>query len=153
MKKQLIAAFAVLSATLLLSGVSMAQRCSEPGVIKSVTKARSAGFETITFEVLSKDPKFEVKNAKPPFSMYASEKPLRIKGSAFKSIVFREVNWTCKIRENLSAATATITAVKNIEQFEGQVEYIIGYSARSKYVGQSSAATKTGRKITLKFKR
>jgi hypothetical protein len=94
-----------------------------------------------------------VTNVRPPFSEYGSEKTLRIRGTYFKSVVFRDINWMCKITESLSAKTSNIRAVKNIELFEGQAEYIIGYAKKGSYVGKTSTKTKRGRLIALKFKK
>ncbi len=149
--------FIILAACVMLfvfSSLTFAQgKCTEPGSIKRVTKTRSGNFEYVTFEVLSAGPTYEVKNAKRPFQMYGDEKILRIKGNFFKSIVFRDVYWMCEIAENFSAATSNIMAVKMIEQFEGQVEYIIGYRTRAKYVGVSMTGTGSSRKVVLKFRR
>lgn len=156
MKSKQFIIVTVSAAILMFAGLASAQkRCNETGSIKSVTKSSSGNFELVTFEVLSAKPTFKVSNSHPPFSMYGSEKPLRIKGNAFKSVVIRDVVWTCTIAENLSAKTSTITAVKNVEQFEGQVEYVVGYSTRSKFVSSSSTHTRGGKstKITLKFKK
>lgn len=117
-----------------------------------VTKSRSGNFELVTFELKANDPNYEVTNAKPPFQMYGSERILRIKGKAFKSIVFRDVAWQCKIRENFSAATSTVMGIKNVEQFEGQVEYVIGYSAKAKFVSSYVYGIGSS-KVVLKFKR
>lgn len=154
MKNKLFIMAAVCAAILAFSGIASAQmaNCSEPGSILRVTKSRAGRFELVTFEVKANDPNYEVTNAKPPFQMYGDEKILRIKGKAFKSIVFRGINWTCNIRENFRAATTTIMAVKNIEQFEGQVEYIIGYSNKSKFVGASASGVGST-KVVLKFRR
>ena len=145
------AAFAVV---LTLSGLTAAQnKCTEDGSIRSVTKASAGNFETVAFDVLIKKPDFKVTRARPPFSQYGSEKPLRIRGKYFQSIVFRGINWECKIAEALSAGTANIKAVKSIEQFEGQVEYIIGYNKRGSYVGQSVTRTRKGSRVTLRFRK
>lgn len=137
----------------MLSGLAAAQKCTEDGTIKRVTKASSGKYETVRFEMLIKEPTFEVTNAKPPFSMYGSEKRLRIKGTYFKSIVIRGINWTCKIVENFTAATSNIKAIKSVEQFEGQVEYIIGYAKKGSYAGESITKTKKGSIVVLKFKK
>jgi hypothetical protein len=154
MKNKLFITVAVSAIIFAFSSIASAQLsyCSEPGSIMRVTKSRQGKFELVTFELKANDPNYEVTNAKPPFQMYGSERILRIKGKAFKSIVFRGVNWTCKIRENFAAATTTVMAVKSIEQFEGQVEYIIGYSNRSKFVGTSASGVGST-KVVLKFKR
>jgi hypothetical protein len=155
MKNKLMVIVAVCAAILMMSSLSMAQLkiCTEDGSIKRVTKSAAGKYETVTFEVLYDSPKYNVSNAKRPFSEYGSEKRLRIRGKQFKSIVFTGVNWTCKIGEKLSAKTSNITAVKSIEQFEGQVEYIIGYNRKGSYVGETSTRFGKGRKIVLKFKR
>jgi hypothetical protein len=145
------AAFAVV---LTLAGLTSAQnKCTEAGSIRSVSKASSGNFETVTFDVMIKKPDFKVTRARPPFSEYGSEKRLRIRGRYFQSIVFRGINWECKIAEALSASTSNIKAVKSIEQFEGQVEYIIGYDKRGSYVGQSVTRTRKGSRVTLKFRK
>ena len=146
-----VAAFA---AIMVLSGLTAAQiKCTEAGTIRSVTKASSGNFETVTFDVMNKKPDFKVSKARPPFSQYGSEERLRIRGNYFQSIVFRGINWECKITEALSAKTTNIKAVRSIEQFEGQVEYIIGYNKRGSYVGQSVTRTRKGSRVTLKFKK
>ena len=146
-----VAAFA---AIMVLSGLTAAQiKCTEAGTIRSVTKASSGNFETVTFDVMNKKPDFKVSKARPPFSQYGSEERLRIRGNYFQSIVFRGINWECKITEALSAKTNNIKAVRSIEQFEGQVEYIIGYNKRGSYVGQSVTRTRKGSRVTLKFKK
>jgi hypothetical protein len=153
-KNKFLIAIALCAVVFAFSSVAMAQmpNCNEPGSIMRVTKSRSGKFELVTFELKANDPNYEVKNAKPPFQMYGDEKTVRIKGNAFKSIVFRDVAWQCKIRENFSAKTTTVQGIKNIEQFEGQVEYIIGYSNRSKFVSSYVYGVGSS-KVVLKFKR
>ena len=155
MKNKIFILAAVFAATFAFSTVTFAQqqRCTEDGSIKRVTKSVSGNFELVTFEVLSTDPAYKVTTAKVPFSEYGSEKPLHIKGPYYKSIVLTGINWTCKISEKLSAATTTITAVKSVEQFEGQVEYIIGYKTKGKFVSSYKTGTGNSRKVVLKFKR
>jgi hypothetical protein len=153
-KNKFLIALAACAVIFVFSSFAKAQmpNCSEPGSILRVTKSRSGNFELVTFELKANDPNYEVKNAKPPFYDYSGDNKLRIKGKVFKSIVFRDVAWQCKIRENFSAATSTVMGIKNVEQFEGQVEYVIGYSAKAKFV--SSYAYGIGStKVVLKFKR
>ena len=139
---------------LVFSNFVLAQeKCTEENSIKRVSKSRAGNFEYVTFDVGADAPEYSVKNAKRPFQRYAEEKYLRIKGNYFKSIVFRGVYWTCEIGQSLRAATSQVMDVKNIEQFEGQVEYIIGYRTKSKYVGVSMTGTGSKRQIVLKFKK
>ncbi len=146
---------AAIAAVMTFANISPSQshRCHEDGVIRSVTKARSGNFETVTFDVLIKKPDYTVSDAKPPFQEYGSEKRLRITGPHYKSIVFRGINWECTIGERFAAKTSNIKAVKSIEQFEGQVEYIVGYAKRSSYIGVTSTRIPRGRRIVLKFKK
>lgn len=154
MKSKTLIFTTAFAAVLAFAGLTSAQiKCTETGTIRSVSKASSGNFETVTFDVMIKDPDFKVSKARPPFSQYGSEKRLRIRGNYHQSIVFRGINWECKIAEALSAKTSNIKAVKNIEQFEGQVEYIIGYDKRGSYVGRSVVRTRKGSRVTLKFRK
>jgi hypothetical protein len=154
MKKKFLLTLAVCAVIFAFSSVATAQlkNCTEPGSIMSVKKSRVGKFEYVTFELKANDPNYEVSNAKPPFTDYSGDTVLRIKGRAFKSIQFRGVSAECKIRENFSAATTTVQGIKNTEQFEGYVTYVIGYSAKAKYVGDSVSGVGSS-KVTLKFKR
>jgi hypothetical protein len=154
MKNKFLITLAAAAFIFMFSGIATAQLsyCSEPGSLMRVTKSRVGRFEYVTFELKANDPSYTVENAKPPFYDYSGEKRLRIKGTAFKSVNFRSIAWQCKIRENFAAATTTVQGIKNVEQFEGYVKYIIGYSAKSKYVGVSASGVGST-KVVLKFKR
>jgi len=118
-----------------------------------VTKARNGNFETVTFDVQSSKPDYEVKTEKPPFQEYGSEKQIRIAGKYYKSVYFKSVAWTCTIAEKLKASTSNIVAVRNIEQFEGYVNYIIGFRQKGSYVGTTASTTGNRTKIAVKFRR
>jgi len=154
MKKHLLilltAAFTLFALSIAASAQSPCR--NDPGSIRSVTKARSGNFETVTFEIYDGNPDVTVSNAKPPFEGYGG-KHLRIPGKAWKEVLLRGIFWTCKIKENFAAATRTITGIKQTEQFEGQVSYVIGYTAKPKYVGQTNTVSGKTRRITLKFRR
>jgi hypothetical protein len=137
---------------LALSCVAQAN-CKEDGSIRSVTKARMGNFETVTFDVNSATPDYEVKTEKPPFQQYGSEKTLRIKGPYYKSVYFKSVAWTCNIVEKVKASTSNIAAVKNIEQFEGYIDYIIGYKKKGSYISTTKSTVGKRTKIVVKFKR
>ena len=135
-----------------LSSVAQS-KCTESGSIRSVTKARSGGFETVTFDVQSAKPDYEVTTQKAPFQDYSGDKTIRIKGPYYKSIYFKSVNWTCNIVENLKAPTTNVAGVKNIEQFEGYVNYIVGFRKKGSYVGTTKTTTGNRTKVVLKFRR
>ena len=153
MKKHLLTLLSVASVLLALSIAASAQGpCKDPGSIRSVTKARTGNFETVTFLINDGEPEVTVSNAKPPFEDYGG-KHLRIPGKAWKEVLLRGIFWTCTIKENFGAQTRTITGIKQTEQFEGQARYVIGYSAKAKYVGQTNTVSGKTRKIVLKFRR
>jgi hypothetical protein len=132
---------------------SVGQKCTEQGSIKRVTKAKAGNFETVTFEVNSANPDYSVETSRPPFTLGESDKTIHIRGKYFKSVNFKSVVWTCRIAESLSTPTVTIMDVRNTEQFEGYVTYVIGYRTKSKYVGTTKITTGDKTKIAVKFRR
>ena len=156
MKNKLTILAAVACGIVVLASAASAQqqRCTEAGSIRSITKARSGNFETVTFEFVGNGlpEKAEVRDVKPPIENYGGDN-LHMKGRVFKSVFFAMVAWTCDIRENFKAKTSTIRDIKQTEQFEGYVSYAIGYTAKSKYVGKSVVHGKRTTKFIVKFRR
>lgn len=155
MKNKFLTIAAVCAVLSILSGFSQAQikKCTEHGAITSVVKSRSGNFEFVTFEVLSDSPDYKVTDAKAPFTDYSGETRLRIKGKYFKRIALKGITWDCEITEKFSAKTSTIMGIKNVEQFEGYVTYVIGYRTKAKYVSTEVTGTGSSRKIILKFRK
>ncbi len=153
MKNKLLILSSVCVMVLGLSTISLAQKCTEDGAIRRVTKARTGNFETVTFEVNSTGPNYQISTAHPPFKYSEGDRLLHIRGKSFKEIQFKSVFWTCKIAENFSAHTAQIIDVKQTDQFEGYVSYVIGYRTKSKYVGVSKSTDGGKTKVVIKFKR
>jgi hypothetical protein len=119
-----------------------------------VTKTRSGNFETVTFVLNARTPPDHViEDTHPPFTYSESDDVVHVRGKVFKSIQFRGVFWTCSIAENFKADTKTIMDVKQDEQFEGYVSYVIGYTKKSKYVGKSVVKNGKRCKVILKFRR
>ncbi|HEV7698947.1 MAG TPA: hypothetical protein VGO43_01825 [Pyrinomonadaceae bacterium] len=107
----------------------------------------------MTFEYFgTKLPTVEISDEKPPITNYPGDN-LHMKGRAFKGVHIHMVVWDCNIRENFRAATSTIKDVKQTEQFEGYVSYVIGYSPKSKYIGKSIVRAGRLTKLVIKFKR
>jgi hypothetical protein len=155
MKNKLLVLAAISCSIVALSIAATAQGpCKDPGSIRSVTKARMGNFETVTFEIVGNalPDTVEVRDEKPPITNYGGDN-LHMKGPYFKSVNLRMVPWTCDIRENLHAATRTITGVKQEEQFEGYVGYAIGYTSKRKYVGVIKTTGAKTSKVVVKFRR
>ena len=139
---------------LVFSPVSFGQgRCKGDGSIRSVTKAHKGNFDTVTFDVQSASPDYEVRTEKPPFQEYGEGKTIRIAGKYYKSVYFKSVSRMCTIPEKVKASTSNIAGVRNIEQFEGYVNYIIGYRKRGSYAGTTAITSGDHTKIIVKFKR
>ena len=153
MKYKLITLAATCGMLLILSIFSFGQKCTEPRSIKRVTKAKAGNFEIVTFEVNSGNPDYSVETSHPPFTLGESDKTIHIRGKYFKSVHFKSVFWTCKIAESFSAHTTQIMDVRNTEQFEGYVTYVIGYRTKSKYVGTTKTTTGDKTKVVVKFRR
>ena len=153
MKKHLLILSAI---AVFVSGMSVAASaqgpCKDPGSVRSVTKTRSGNFETVTFLINDGDPEVTVSDVKPPFEDYGGTH-LRIPGKAWKEVLLRGIFWTCDIKENFRASTKTITGIKQTEQFEGQASYVIGYSSKKKYVGETNTVSGKTRRIVIKFRR
>jgi hypothetical protein len=156
MKNKLTIIAALCCGIVMLSLTASAQlkACSEQGSVRSVTKARSGDFETVTFEIVGRRlPQVaEVRDEKPPIENYGGDN-LHMRGRAFKSVHFHLVPWGCRIREDLHAQTTTIKDVKQMEQFEGYVTYAIGYTPRSKYAGKAVIHGRRTTKFIVKFRR
>lgn len=142
------AAFAILAASVTAPAQGP---CKDPGSIRSVTKARERNFETVTFLVNDGNPDVTVSDVQPPFEDYGG-KHLRIPGKAWKEVLLRGIFWTCTIDQNFRAKTTTIAGIKQTEQFEGQASYVIGYSSKKKYVGQTNTIFGKTRKIVISFR-
>ena len=155
MQKKLLTILSACIFLLTVSAFTFGQGpCKEAGSIRSVTKARAGNFETVTFLFNGhKLPQnIDVSNETPPITNYGGDN-LHMKGKAFKGVHMNLLPWTCKIRENFGVATTTIRDIKNTEQFEGYVSYVIGYTRASKYVGKTTSTTGKNAKIVIKFKR
>ena len=156
MKKQLRLSIAVLTALLTLAGVSFAANCTGPGSIIRVKKFRSGGFEYVDFIVKRPtNSSFHwavTSPAGPTFTEDPSGNTITVPGSRFKEIVFRSVTWMCTIPQT-NLATTRIKKVQKIGQFEGVVDYVVGYTGpASKYQGTTATnISATQRRIRMKF--
>lgn len=154
MRLKLRLAAAAFSLILMPTAAAMAAPCTEPGSIKRVSKTSAGNFEYIVFEYVRPPlPTYTVLSATRPFAMDGSGDSVSVSGNYFKTVRFQGVVWTCTIVENLSGKTTAIRAVKSLGQFEGTVEYVIGYRRRSQYVSTYFLDVGKVRKIFVKFRK
>lgn len=131
---------------------AVAQNCSEPNSLLSITRQNVTGYTKIIFtfkKPLASD--FTASAVTTTLSTYTGEDGVAhsISGCKFKKIKFDHVVWTCTT-PNLVAKDSRIKAVKCTEQFEGIITYVVGY-CRSTYHHRSIVNTSTRRQIILWF--
>jgi hypothetical protein len=154
MKRRFFPALAVIGVLLIFAGSAYSAPCTDPGSIRRVVKTRNGAYEYVVFDVfLPPNPTYTVTTAHPPFVQDGSGEPVTVTGPNYKSVRFTGVNWMCTIGENFSVPTTTIKQIKSLGQFEGIVEYVIGYKKASKYAGNYFYDVGSIRKVVVRFKR
>ena len=139
----------------LLSGNGHASPCTAPHSIKRVQNYSPGGrFEYVIFEIVSSPMiPYAVGAATPPFIADPSGLEIAVKGGKFEKIRFTNVFWTCDIKERLSLPETAIKDVKKLGQFEGVVEYVIGYRTASHYSSTHAYRLGSNWKVVMKFKK
>lgn len=145
-------AFSIFFLSLFLAGDTIAQACNKPNSLVSVTKRRSGRTEYVIFNLKKPtNSSAVVSSAKPPFFEDGSGKKLTIKGCRFKSVKFENIEWTCSISNSFSRYTYLVNQVKKTGQFEGLVEYVIGYRCNTRSVVSYSYDAGVYRKCVVRF--
>ncbi|HKR01048.1 MAG TPA: hypothetical protein VJT09_10265 [Pyrinomonadaceae bacterium] len=139
---------------LLSSGPAFSQACTSPGSIVSVKNTRIGNREYVIFNL--KKPTsatYTVTTETGPFVEDPSENPVTVAGSKFKMIRFQGVFWTCSINEIFSLPKPIIKDIKSTSQFEGTIEYVIGYrNPPPKYITTYTYDVLSIRKVVMMFK-
>lgn len=152
MKRRLFPILTVFGMLLMFAGTTFAANCSEPGSILKVSKSRIGNYEYVVFRVMMPpDPSYTVTTASPPFVEDPSGNTVSIPGPNYKSVKFTNVVWTCTIPQSFGP-TRTVRRVRNIGQFEGIVEYIIGYRPGWKYAGNYTYDVGSVRRVVVRFR-
>ena len=160
--KRNLSVIAALTALLFLTNVSFSQPCNSSGTcntagaIKRVKNTRIGNYEYVVFDIkkpLNTGYSYSVSSILPPFIENPSGNSISINGNQFKKITFENISWMCPIKEIFSLPNAAIKDIKKVTQFEGKVEYVVGHSASSTYVGTYSYSLFWTRKVVMKFKR
>lgn len=156
MKRRFFPTLAVFASVLILAGSAWSATCTQAGSIIQVKKFHSGSFEYVDFIV--KRPTQSgfswavTSPAGPTFTEDPSGNTITVTGPKYKEIVFKSVFWTCTIPQ-VNLPTTRIKAVKKIGQFEGVVDYVVGYAGPvSKYVSTTATnISATKRRIRMKF--
>lgn len=142
------------AAAIIILGVGCAHGadCVAPHSIRQVRNGRGPWTEFVRFDINgSPNRPFQVTQARPPF-VDPSGRPIRVSGDKFKKITFKNVVWTCTIRERLSLPRLAIRDVKRLRQLEGVVDYVVGYSAASNYAGVRAYPYRSNWRVVLRFR-
>jgi len=145
-----------LAVVLLLSSAAYSQACTDPGSIISITNSSSGIYEYVTFKIqkpLNSDYGYSVSTVHPVFKEEPSDNTVSITGPKYKRIRFKGITWMCTIAENFSLPKTAIKDIKELEQHEGIVVYVVGYRNASTYVSTSTSNVGSIRKVVMKFKK
>ncbi len=118
---------------ILLCTEIFAQNCNESNALLSVRKRKTEHTEYVIFTLQNPvTATHTISAATPPFTQDPSGQTIHVSGCRYKKVSFRDIVWTCKVNE-IIGNTYLVRQVKNIGQFEGHIDYVIGYrcSARS----------------------
>ena len=160
MKKKMKSTLAIIAMSLgiifLLSTPGFSSPCTAAGSIVSVRNTSVGQYEYVRFKVklpVNAGFNFAVSTATPPFIQDPSGNTITVSGSKFKKIRFENVFWTCTISEQFSLPKTAIKGIKQISQFEGIVEYVIGRRKASLYIATTSITSGGFKWIKMKFKK
>lgn len=144
-------AFVVLFANNILSAP-----CSSAGSIVRVKNINTTNYEYVEFKLkrpLNSGYSYGVTTVSPPFIEDPSGNTVVVSGKKFKKIKFNSITWTCTITQNISLPNIAIKGIKKLSQFEGIVEYVIGYRKTSSYISTTWWNSGSYRIVRMKFKK
>jgi len=136
------------------STAAQAAHCTAPHSIKRVKNTSYGHYEKVIFDIVaSPNRPYSVSTGKRPFIADPSGLPVSVKGARFKKIRFTDVFWMCSIRQTLSLPKTAVKDVKRLGQFEGVVEYVVGYRKASRYLTTYAYPVGSNWKVVMKFKK
>jgi hypothetical protein len=84
------------------------------------------------------------------FTQDGSGDPISVGGNTWTDVKFSGMDWTCSSQTLFTLPKPIVKDIKNIGQFEGQIEYVIG-RLNKHYLGQTTTNFATQQRIRLKF--
>ena len=119
---------------ILLCTEIFAQNCNESNALLSVRKRKTEHTEYVIFTLQNPvTATHTISAATPPFTQDPSGQTIHVSGCRYKKVSFRDIVWTCKVNE-IMGNTYLVRQVKNIGQFEGHIDYVIGYRCTARSV-------------------
>ncbi len=146
---RIAATFAILVA---FTSVAAAGSCVTPNSIIKVSNSRVGVREMVQFQIKAPFTGSVAVTAGngPTFFEDGSGDPVRVGGNRWTSVVFRGMDWMCSSRKVFALPKPVVKDIKNIGQFEGQIEYVVG-RRNGHYLGKTQSTAKGVTTITLKY--
>jgi hypothetical protein len=136
------------------ASASLAAPCTEANSIAKIRNTAHGGYEYVVFNfVKPASPHYTVTRENPPFTIDPSGEPVTVKGAKFRVIKFRQVVWTCEIKQAFTLPRRAVKDIKSLEQFEGYITFVVGYGVAARYRGAYSYDAGPYTKIVLRFRR
>jgi hypothetical protein len=134
------------------SGAAQAASCSTVNSIIKVQNRKVGAREFVDFWVKKPFTGAIVITAAPSgnFTQDGSGNAILVAGNKWTDVKFSSMDWMCSTQTIFSLPKPIIKDIKNIGQFEGQIEYVIG-RINGHYLGQVTTNFATQKRITLKF--
>lgn len=145
--------------TLLFVSIGHSQICTESGSIKRVKNRSIGNVEYVIFDIYKQNDSttskmdYEVETARSPFTDYSGDETIPVNGDKFKKITFRSIYWMCETQKNITTPKTAIKDIKNLSSFEGIVEYVVGFRARSRYITTYQYDAGSVIKVVMKFRK
>jgi hypothetical protein len=137
---------------IVFSNEIFAQNCNEPNALVSVRKRKTGHTEYVIFTLQNPVTATNtITGATPPFTQDPSGQTVHVSGCRYKKVSFRDIVWTCKVKEIMSN-TYLVKQVKNIGQFEGHIDYVIGYKCSTKSVVHYQYTTGNLTKLVVRLR-
>jgi hypothetical protein len=131
-----------------------AQQCVDPNSLLKYKNSRIGPNEYVIF--IFKRPTsftYSVNTCTPPFISAQSGEPVTVAGDKFKKINFSNVVWMCQSVNNISLYSGgKVKGVSCIEQFEGEISYVVGYRSNVTYRGTYYYNSGNKKYVVMKFR-
>jgi len=141
-------------AAMLVNAPCQAANCSAENSMTSVKNFKVGALEYVEFKIKS-SASFVTTTAAVtgPFTEEPGDipvTPIPVNGALFTKIQFHLLSWDCTIPKAFSAK-AIIKDVKQVEQFEGYVSYVIGRRSASHYLNTVDVPCDASHCVRVKF--
>ncbi|HEX8460974.1 MAG TPA: hypothetical protein VF623_06075 [Segetibacter sp.] len=137
----------------LFISLTTAAQCNEANSIVNVSKRKTGRTEFVIFTIKKPSTVLTaVENVTPPFTEDPSGNTVAIGGCKYKKVRFKNVAWQCRIPLQITTGSYLVNSIKKTSQFEGIIEFIIGYKCNTTSVETYSYTEGDYKKFVVRFK-